>query len=87
MADCPCSIDEFCAWVGDALSLPEIPDPSAPIDELTKRDDVARLALTSAFDCRFPEVVSRDNEIYDLDTVRDMYLYYLIKSAMPPDLQ
>jgi hypothetical protein len=79
-------LKEFAIWCAEALSL-----ESAPLPELRLREDLS-LDLYRIFELvtRFDELTHGEGviepRIYsEVDTIRDLYLYYLQVMSMPKE--
>ncbi len=83
-------LDEFCAWMACALAeaLPSLTPRSAPrpedrIEDLIGGDNFALLRIARSLDWFVGTGTVPLAELFQADTVRDLYLHYLYASSLP----
>lgn len=83
-ADTPMPLDLFLLWCQRTLDLPFVPEPETHFRNDLNLDDLELFSFVLDFE----DLVHKDStvrpDVYeDMNTVRDLYLYYLMIMSMP----
>jgi len=78
------TLNLFLEWLGNCLSSDLDPTPETQLGGNPALDDFAMLQLVGALDELVGSEASVASAVYELETCRQLYLYYLFIMSVPP---
>lgn len=81
----PMDLERFCQWFADNAPLSCTPDPAAQLYRDLGLDQFRLLSVVTQLDHLLLGRGTVEADIYEnIETVRDLYLYYLYRFQAPP---
>jgi hypothetical protein len=79
----PLSAEEFVEWLVDAVEVPLALDLDSNLQRILQGDQLKWFRMVREFDVLTTNIANPDSDIRTIDTVRDLYLYYLYVISRP----
>ena len=82
--DQPMALDSFLLWCQRTLGLTFVPEPEAKFRSDFNLDDLEMFSFVLEFNGLVEDHSTVRPDVYEsMDTIRDLYLYYLMIMSMP----